>query len=129
MFRLSSVILGVLSFSFPLIFFVYRNKLLDVIWAALGCVALLVSTFDLLTNYPDLCNRHAVLEQRWSTLRNEWDQLFLDRDKLDPQELRARYDRLMAEERAIESAEQPGEAGPELLDAWKKEAQVRNVSL
>ncbi len=47
----------------------------------------------------------------------DWDHLYLQRDEMTPEQLKARYELLVTEERAIEGANPPGEGAPKLKAA------------
>lgn len=130
--RWTTIALGIVTFCGPLIFVmkksVWKNRL-QIGWGVVGTVTLLLSIYATFNDAADLRSQHAVLEQRWNALSLEWANLMDERDLLPRDELIARIRHLSSDQKAIESAEPPGEAGPALLQAWKEEAGVRGYTI
>ncbi len=130
--RWSAIVLGALAFFGPFIFNYARGKYSKWVktgWYVLGFVALLASIAATFNKSADRYQDHAVLEKRWAALDADWERLLRQRDDIPRDELRTRVDQLATEERAIESAEPSGEAGPDLARAWDEEAKARNLTV
>ncbi len=127
--RWASIVLGVLAFAGPFVFKISREwaSVAKAAWYVAGLVALLVAIYATFNGAADRFNREALQEQRWNDLHASWEKLLRERDEIPREELKARVDQLASQEKAIEGAEQPGEAGPELLAAQKEEDHFRGL--
>jgi hypothetical protein len=130
-FRWSSIVMGILAFSFPLMFQIVKDEAwkqnLSYAWSFLGLLALIAALWDAFSDNARLAKDHAVVEQQWNTLAHAAEKLFYERGELTPSELKKRLDELNAEDLAIERAEPPGEGGPKLDEAYREEAIARGV--
>ena len=130
--RWTTIALGAAALAGPLVMKVPAGKLrtrLERGWLAVAVVTFVVSIYATFNDAPRLHNEHAVLEKRWNALAHEWKQLMIDRDELSRDQLHDRFDHLAADERAIESAEPPGEPGPSWLQAWHEESRAQGLKI
>jgi hypothetical protein len=104
-----------------------NNPKADNVVQIIAIVGLFVSVVFMYLGYGSKFREHAVLAQRWSSLRNDWEDLRAEASGMEEQEVLRRALLLAQQESRIESAEPPSPNNKVLAESYDETAKAMNL--
>lgn len=111
--RIATIILGLASFSGPLI--VNKGRWAKWCWYGVGFASLIVTVAPFIWPFTEWTSQDTILSGRWNQLANHWYGLYEQQDGLEPDQTRDRIAELNKEAVEIENDENAARYDPEVM--------------